>query len=274
MRRINDNHVNAGFYEKLEALFGAGSDADGSARKELAVLIFGGVGVFGGFDDVLDGDKAREVEVLVHDENTFETVFVHQALGFIKRCPFLHGDQTFARRHDFTHRSLHAGFKAKVAVGDHAQNAAAFHNGHTADAVFKAHADHVADEHIRAHGDGVAHNAGFMALNLGDFRGLLFGGKILVNNANTAFLRHRNGEIGFGHRIHGGRNHRDVDADFTGEFGGEENVLGKNFRVCRNEQDVIEGKSLLKEPHFFTSNAKINYIAPVRRLSNPPRNCG
>ena len=113
-----------------------------------------------------------------------------------------------------------------------------------------------------------------MALNLGDFRGLLFGGKILVNNANTAFLRHRNGEIGFGHRIHGGRNHRDVDADFTGEFGGEENVLGKNFRVCRNEQDVIEGKSLLKEPHFFTSNAKMNYIAPVRRLSNPPRNCG
>ena len=141
MRRINDNHVNAGFNEKLEALFGAGTDADGSARKELAVLIFGGVGVFGGFDDVLDGDKAREVEVLVHDENTFETVFVHQALGFIKRGPFLHGDQTFARRHDFTHRSLHAGFKAKVAVGDHAQNAAAFHNGHTADAVFKAHAE-------------------------------------------------------------------------------------------------------------------------------------
>ena len=256
--RVDDHNVHAGFDEKLKALFGARTHADGGARKELAFGVLGGKRVFRGLDDVLDGNQATQVEVLVDDENALEAVFVHQTLGVIKARAFLHGHEAIARGHDFAHRGFHAGFKAKVTVGDHAENATAFDHGHAADAVFLAHTDHVADEHVGADGDRVAHDARFMALDLGHFGGLLLGGQILVNDADAAFLRHRDGQIGFGHGVHGGRDHRKIQGDFAGQAGAKLNVAGEDFGVGGDEQNVVKGECLLQETHLVTSKQKKN----------------
>ena len=61
---VDDDDVHARFNEKLKALFGALAHADRGAGKKLAVLVLGGERMFGRLDDVLDGDQAREVEVV------------------------------------------------------------------------------------------------------------------------------------------------------------------------------------------------------------------
>ena len=128
---------------------------------------------------------------------------MHQTLGFFERGAFLHGDQTFARRHDLAHRGFHARLKAQVAVGNHAEHAAAFDHRHAADAVFLTHANDVAHEHVGTNRNRVAHNAGLVALDFGHFSGLLLGGHVLVDDAYAAFLSHGNGQIAFAHRVHG-----------------------------------------------------------------------
>ena len=251
MSGIHHHDVHAGFDEEFQAFFRAGTDTDRSPREQLAVLVLSGIGMLGRLHDVLHRNESAEIEILVNDEHAFQTVFVHETLGFFKGGSFANRDELFTRRHDFTHRRLHTGFKTKVAVGDHTENPAAFDDGHTADLVLKAHADHIAHEHVGTHRDGIAHHAGLMALHLRHFRGLLLSREVLVDNADTAFLRERDREIGFGHRIHGGRDHRKVEGNFARELRLQNDVAGQYFRISRDKEHVVKRERFLLESHYF-----------------------
>ena len=175
---------------------------------------------------------------------------MHEALGFFERSAFVDRDEAFARRHHFAHRNAHAGFKAQVAVRDHAEHRAVFSDdGQARNAVFASKRNHVAHEHFRADRDRFGNNARLVALHLGDFRGLLVGRHVLVNEADAAFLRKRDGETRFRHRVHAGGNHRDVDAQVARELRLQLRVAGEDFGVGGDEQDVVEGESRLKESH-------------------------
>ena len=201
---VDDDNVNACVNELFNALFGTLTNRNSSAGEELALSILGGERMIGRLGNVLNGHEAGKTEVLRNNENTFETMTVHQVLGFFKRSA-LHSDEAFTRRHDFTNRNAHAGFKAEVTVCDHAEHRTVFSNhGQTRDAVFARESNHVAHEHFRPNGNRFGNNAGFMALHLSDFSSLLIGSHILVNKADAAFLSERNRELGFSDRIHGG----------------------------------------------------------------------
>ncbi len=58
---------------------------------------------------------------------------------------------------------------------------------------------------LRTDGDGIFDDAAFEALDLGYFGGLRLGRHVLVNDADTAFLRDRDREPRLGHGIHRGR---------------------------------------------------------------------
>ena len=248
--RVDDNYVHAGFNEQFETLFGTGTHADRGACQQLAFAVLGGIGMFGSLDDVFDSNEAAEVEVLVDHEHAFKTIFVHQTLGFVEAGTFLDGHETIARSHHFAYGGFHAGFEAKVAVGDHAQNVTAFHDRNTADAVFLAHTDHVAHEHVGTDRDRVAHYARFVALDLGDFSSLLLSREILVDDADAAFLCHGDGQVGFGNRVHSGGHHRKIQGNFASQTRAQLHIAGENFRVGGDEQNVVEGECLLQETHF------------------------
>ena len=117
--------------------------------------------------------------------------------------------------------------------------------------MFTGEADDVAHEHVGTDRDRFGDDARFMALHLGDFGGLQVGREVLVDEADAAFLRERNGEVRFRHRVHGGGNHRDVQREATGDLRGEDGVAREDGRVGGDEQNVVEGEGFLKKTHNY-----------------------
>ena len=137
---------------------------------------------------------------------------------------------------------VHARFEAHVAPGDDADDPSAVYDRETGDAQL------FAERHDLAHGvgggddDRVAQHAAFVALDLGDFSGLLLGREVLVDDAYAAFLGDGDGQPGFGDRVHGRRHERQVQADVSGELGGERGVLGQDLGERWHQQYVVEGE--------------------------------
>jgi hypothetical protein len=101
------------------------------------------------------------------------------------------------------------------------------------------------------------HHTGFVALDLGHFSGLLLGCHVLVDHADTAFLRNGDGQTRFCHRVHGGRHQGQVQADIASELGGEGNVLGQDFGVGGNEQDVVKGQCFSEKAHVMAPKERL-----------------
>src|SRR6185503_14373642 len=132
---------------------------------------------------------------------------------------------------------------------------------------------HLAHAHRGRDGDGLLHDAAFEALDLGNLRGLLGWGHVLVDDADAAFLRERDGEPCLGHRIHGGRQQGDVKLDRAGEAGGEADFAGEDGRVGWNEENVVEGECFLYDAHPLTLHRKTKLYRrdPSRTTRGGPR---
>jgi hypothetical protein len=74
------------------------------------------------------------------------------------------------------------------------------------------------------------------------FGGLLLDRQVLVDHANPAVLRHRDGEHRLRHRVHGGADQRHAEGDVAGEARGDVHLRRHDLRVPRHQQDVIEGQ--------------------------------
>ena len=109
------------FHGALEKIAGG---ADGRAHAQAALLVLRGVGKFQLFLDVLDGDQALEVEVLVHDEKLFDAVALQDALGFFERGADGHGDQIVLGHHR-ADGLIEIALEAQIAVGENADEALA-----------------------------------------------------------------------------------------------------------------------------------------------------
>ena len=134
-------------------------------------------------------------------------MIVHHIARFINARAHRHSDQALARRHNGRHRLVEAFFKTQIAVGYQAHHFAVFHHRQARHFALapRLHFHQFANQHIGADGNRVFHNAAFMALHLGHGIGLALGGHVFMDNADAAFLRHRNGQLGFGNGIHRGR---------------------------------------------------------------------
>jgi hypothetical protein len=75
----------------------------------------------------------------------------------------------------------------------------------------------VADGVVGAERDGVGDDAVGGAFDLGDLAGLGLDGEVLVDDADAALLRERDGESGLGDGVHGRGDERDVERDGAGE---------------------------------------------------------
>ena len=80
---VDHEHVDAGGDQQLDALFVACADADRRADPQLALRILGCDRMLVRLLDVLDGDQAAQLELVVDDQHALEAVLVHQALGFV-----------------------------------------------------------------------------------------------------------------------------------------------------------------------------------------------
>ena len=97
---------------------------------------------------------------------------------------------------------------------------------------------------IRADGDRVDDHTAFELLHLPDFFGLFDGGQVAVDDADAAGLGHGDGKTAFGHRIHGGREDRQVQIDIAGNAGGDIRLSRHNLGMSGLQQHIVKCESV------------------------------
>jgi hypothetical protein len=63
-------------------------------------VVLAGVGVHRGLAEVLDGDQAFQLEVVVDDQHLFDAVLVQQRLALLQDSPSFTVTSAVLRRHD------------------------------------------------------------------------------------------------------------------------------------------------------------------------------
>ena len=249
MRGVDHDDVNASLDQKLNSLIRIGTHTNRRTDSHLAELILAGVGMLGGLEDVLDGDQATQRERTIDHQHAFKAMLMHQLLGFVERRAFADGHESLARRHDRGHRLIEAGFETKVAVGHDTDHLPTHDHRQTRDAVLARDVDDIAHRHVRGDRNGIAHDSRLEALDASHFSRLLGGGKILVNDADSAFLGDRDRKPRLGDGIHRGGHQRDIQGDATCQPGRQRGITGKDVGERGNEKDVVEGQRFLGKSH-------------------------
>ena len=240
MRGVDHDHVAFGIHQR----FGAGKAlvANGGRRRhaQAACGILGGIGVQHGLFNVLHRDQAHAVIGIVYHQQLLDTAGMEQAARFLLADAFGDGRQIIAC-HQFAHRLHRVVGKTHIAVGEDAhQLSRRIDHRNPADAVLRHQCLRLAQRGIGRDRDGVDHHAAFKALHPADCGALLLDRQIAVQHANPAQLRHYDGHLGLGHRVHRGGQHRNVEGDAARQPCPRARLAGHDVALARPKEDVVK----------------------------------
>ena len=269
MRGVHHNHVHARSNQRTHALFGFATRAHRRAHAQTAFVVFIGIGKFGSFHNIFNRNQAFKLVLVVQHQHALNLVLVHQFARIINAGANGHGNQFFTRRHNRANGQIQARFKTQIAVGNNADYLAVFHHRQARHLAFAllALCQQFADQFIGRHGNRVFHHAAFVAFHLANRQRLLLGRHVFMNDADAAFLRHRNRQTRFGNRIHCGGKDGQIERDFFCEWRFERDIAGKNLRMSRDEQNIVEGVGFFYDAHFFQTCAVVKMRAIVAYLT-------
>ena len=268
VRGVDDDDVHARRDQRLDALLVVARDTDRGARAQPPVLVLARERMLGRLQDVLDGDEAAELHRLVDDQHALEPVPVHQLLRVLEVGAFRDRDELVPLGHDVGDRLVEVRLEAEIAVGDDAHDLASLDDRQARELVRALQRHDVAHRHRRRDGQRVLDDAGLEPLDLRDLGRLPRGGHVLVDDAEPALLRHRDGEAAFGHGVHRGGHQRNVEGDGLREAGGEADVAGNDEGMRGNEKDVVECQRLPDDTHGDFSVRK-NRLYPRAMRQRP-----
>src|SRR5581483_5087410 len=260
---IHHDQIDFGLDQPLDAFLGTGARADGGADTQPALGILDGVRILGRFLDVLHRDQALEPELVIHDQNLFDTMLMQQPLDFIARRAFAHGHELALRRHDAADGFVVARLETQIARRHDSHQSALVGHGYAGNSVRPGQFEHLSNRRLRRNGDGVGDDPAFELFDLAHLIGLTLGAQILVNNAEPALLREANAGARLRDRVHRGRQQRDIETDSASEGGLQLDIYRNNLRIGGNQQDVVKGQGFLNNPH------DVLYEDPPSRVNGP-----
>ena len=244
---VDDEQVDPGVDQPLGPFHPVRPHRGGGTDAQRTVGILGGGRVELAFLHILDGDQARAVAGLIDDQQLFDAVLVQQLLGLRLFDAFLHRHQTLAG-HQFIDLLGRVVGEAHIAVGQDADEPPglapalpAILDDRNAGDTVGAHQFHrVGQGGVRADGQRIDHHAAFELLDLPHFLRLLFRREVAVDDAHATGLRHGDGEAGFRHRIHRGRQDRQVENDLLRQPRGDIHLAGHDGAVAGLQQHIVE----------------------------------
>src|SRR5689334_24582813 len=216
VRGIDDEHIDARVDQRRNALFGVAGDADCRADAQPLAIVLARVRVVARLLDVLDRDEAAQPKRIIDDQDLLDTELMQECQHLILGSALLHRDQPVLAGHDVLDRILGLLLEAQVAVGDDADELLAIDHRHARDVMRVRDLHDFADRSLRTDRDRIADDARLELLDQAHFGRLPLDGHVLVDDADAAGLRHRDGEAGFGNGIHCRRDDRQVQADRSG----------------------------------------------------------
>src|SRR5438132_1657548 len=213
-----------------------------STSWRAAVLVLVGIGVPPAFEDVLDGDEAPEDALLVDDRQLFDAVLGEEPLRLLERRADGCRDQALLR-HRGANRAVELALELEVAIGDDADQAPRVVHHRDAGDAEPLHQPHrLPQRAVGAERDGMEDHPRLAALDPVHLGRLTVDRHVLVHHADPALARDRHRHLRLGHRVHRGRDERQVERDAPGEARADVDVARMHTRVPRNEQDVVEGE--------------------------------
>ncbi len=247
MGSVHHHHIDTGSGQRLDAVTGVRTGTDRRTNTQTALAVLGGQRVGLGFLDVAEGHQAAQVEVGVDHQHFLDAVFVELGLDFFQASALEHGDQLVLGRHDRRDGITGVRREAQVTTGDDAHQLFAGYHREAGEAQFMGLAQQLADLGFRGDGDRVVDDRSLVALDLAHLGGLLLDAHVLVDDANATFLRHGDGQAGFGDGVHGRGNQRNVQLDFAGQAGLEADILRQNLGISRDQENIIESQGFLAD---------------------------
>ena len=210
---IDDDDVYASFHQRRHPIVRFFARADAGTGAQLTVLVLAGVRIGLGFGDVLDGNHAFELEIRVHQQHLLDAMPMQQFGDRLRRGVLRCRHQAMLGRHHIDHLGVHACLEANVAARNDAHQIVATHYRHAGDLVVQGQPQQLMHGGFRLDDDGIPNHAALELLHRPHLAGLAVYRQVLVDDSNAAFLRQGDGETGFGYRIHGRRDERNVEPD-------------------------------------------------------------
>ena len=241
VRRVQRDHIYLAAHQRGHALHGIARYAHGGGAEQAAIGVLGGIRVFGGLLNVLDGDQAAQHVVFIHQRQLFDAVLGQNLLGLGQRGAHGRGDEIFAGHH-FVNGAGFIGFKAQIAVGEDAHQLAVFRDGHAGNAVALHQSQRVCHAVAGRKEKWIGDYAVFRALHLVHLRRLRGDGHILVDHANAAFARDGDAHAGVGHGVHGSGEQRYVQLDAFAKLCGKIHFFGKHLALLRHQEHIVKRK--------------------------------
>ncbi len=210
---IHHHHVHTRRRQRMNSLVGIGTGSHRRTDAQTTFIVFTGIGEISGFLNVFDRNHALKMERLINHQQFFNAVFVQQLdnLGFFGSGHHRH--QLLFWGHHRGDRLIQTGFKTHIAVSDNPHQIFTLHHRHTREVVISGQLQQLTDGGLFGGGDGIGDHTALEFFHLADFVGLLFGGHVLMDDANATLLRQGNRQTGFSHGIHRCRDQRNVEAN-------------------------------------------------------------
>ena len=214
--------------------------------------------------NIAHGDQTSEAPVVIDEQQLLNAAAIQNRLGKRRRCVSRRGYQLIFGHHVLDARLSRMIDKANIAPGQDANHArasgAVFGDGKSADAVF-THQLLSALHGVRGRKrDGIGNDSVLCSLDFLNLERLSLRRNIFVDDADAALLSQCNGERRLGHRVHGRRDQRDIQADPPGELCPRISRLWRDLAVARNQQDIVKGDSVLD-----------NLVLHLRDVTEPAR---
>ena len=206
---VQRQHVGPRFHQSGHPVQHVGGNADGGAHQQASFVVAGGIGVDLGLFNVLDGDQALEMELIVHNGELFHLVAPEDLLGLLQRGALLCGDQVVLSHHVID-QLAHIGLELHIPVGDDADELSVVADGYAGDLILGAQLIRLGQRMAGGQPEGVCDDAVLTALDHIHLLGLCPDGHVLVDDADTPFPGDGDGHAVLGNGIHGGAHQRDV----------------------------------------------------------------
>ena len=257
VRGVEHDDVDLRLDERCNAVEHVGRRADRRAAEQAAAGVARGIRVLHGFLDVLDRDEALEVAGFIDDRQLFDAVPAQDLLRVLQRGADRRGDEVFLR-HDVGDLLVEVGVghEAQVAVRDDADELAILADRHAGDLVAAHQVVGLAHRVLRREVERVDDDAVFRALDHIDEVCLALDRHILVDDADTALTRDRDGHLRLGDGIHRRRHDRGIEPDLSGELRGNIHLCGQHVRFCGDQQNIVKGQPSL-------TNLEVNSVFSI-----------
>ena len=202
---VDHQSVDAGGDQRLAPVHDIGADADGGAHPEAAPFVLGGQREVVALGDVLDGDEAAELAVVVDDGQLLDAVLPQDLLGLVERGAHLAGDQRWPAHYGADGLVVVVD-EAQVSVGEQTdQSSVVVDDGDARDLVLGHQFEGVVDVAVGGEGDRVLDHPRLRALHPVDLDRLVLDGQVAVDDAHAAGAGQGDGEPGLGDGVHRGR---------------------------------------------------------------------